>query len=94
MDAILLLNDKLVMTEGMFVEMVIWQVPEPVRGSTHSYKYRLALIVDGVCVLRFDNEAGKGDHRHDGGQQVPYDFTNLTALQTDFWDGVAGWKRT
>ena len=94
MDAILLLNDKLVLTEGMFVEMLIWQVPEPTRGSTHSYKYRLALVVDGVCVLRFDNEAGKGDHRHEGSQEVPYHFTDLTALQADFWDCVKGWKRT
>jgi hypothetical protein len=39
-----------VLTEGVFVEMVIWQVPQPVRGSSHSFKYRLALIADGVCV--------------------------------------------
>ena len=25
------------------------------------YKYRMALIEAGVCVLRYDNEAGKGD---------------------------------
>ena len=29
------------------------------------------LPVDGECVLRFDNETGKGDHRHFGGKEVP-----------------------
>jgi hypothetical protein len=43
---------------------VVWQLPRPVRGSIHPFKYRLALVVDEICVLRYDNEAGKGDHRH------------------------------
>jgi predicted transcriptional regulator len=29
--------------------LVIWQVPEPVSGSRHRYKYRLAYVVRGVC---------------------------------------------
>ncbi len=56
---------------GVSVELVIWRVPTPLRGSAHLFKYRLALIVDDVCVLRYDNEAGKGDHRHIGNREVP-----------------------
>jgi hypothetical protein len=37
-----------------------------VRGSRHQYKYRLVLVVNDDCVLRYDNEAGKGDHKHVG----------------------------
>jgi hypothetical protein len=92
-DVALLLNDKLVLTAAVFVEMVIWQVPQPVRNSSHSFKYRLALIANGVCVLRFDNEAAKGDHVHIDERELPYDFIDLTTLQTDFWAGVTKWRR-
>lgn len=53
------------------MELVIWRVPDPVRGSAHGLEYRLALVVDGVCVLRYDNEAGKGDHKHVGEREMP-----------------------
>jgi hypothetical protein len=33
--------------DGSFVEIVIWRVPRPVRGSSHTFKYRLAFVVDG-----------------------------------------------
>jgi len=41
-------------------------------GSVHSFKYRLAHVVRGVCVLRDDNEAGRGDHRHVRNQAMPF----------------------
>jgi hypothetical protein len=52
--AILLLKERHVLDESTFVEIVIWQVPKPLRGSAHGFKYRLALLADDVCVLRFD----------------------------------------
>jgi hypothetical protein len=74
-----------------FVELVIWQVSKPVRGSVHHYKYRFALVVDQECVLRFDNEAGKGDHRHIGQCELPYAFQGLKKLQDDFYREVDHW---
>ena len=68
-------------------------MPRPVRGSSHRYKYRLAFVVDEVCVLRFDNEAGKGDHHHVGAREVPYRFVDLPQLVDDFWNGVRRWRR-
>jgi hypothetical protein len=68
-----------------FVEYVIWQLPVSLDGSTHAYKYRMAYVVDDVCVLRYDNEAGKGDHKHEGDREVSYTFTTLDALVDDFW---------
>ena len=62
MKANLLLRDRFAVTDNAFVEITIWEVPKPVRGSNHRYKYRLALIVDERCLMRYDNEAGKGDH--------------------------------
>ena len=78
--------------EDRFADLTIWQVPNAVPGSAHTFKYRLAFVVDDVCVLRFDNETGKGDHRHVGADQVPYMFTTLEKLVTDFWQEVEDWR--
>lgn len=51
-----------------------------------------ALVVDGRCVLRYDNEAGKGDHRHVGEDEIPYFFTTSQALLDDFWNDVDNWR--
>lgn len=72
---------------------MIWQLTKPAAGSGHAFKYRLAFVVDEVCVLRFDNETGKGDHKHVGDQEVPYAFSNLARLIADFWDEVERWQR-
>ena len=51
----------------------------------------LAYVVEGECVLRFDNEAGKGDHFHRSGVEEPYAFTSLEQLLADFWAAVDEW---
>jgi len=81
------------LSERVVVELVIWQVPRPLKGSDHLFKYRLALIADNVCVLRYDNEAGKGDHRHIGNREFPYDFRDPDQLQIDFWEEVHEWLK-
>jgi len=49
--------------------------------------------VEGVCVLRYDNEAGKGDHKHIGNSEVPYHFIDMDKLLDDFWCDVENWSR-
>jgi hypothetical protein len=49
-------------------------------------------VVAGVCVLRYDNEAGKGDHRHVGGVEAEYRFTSPEELLADFWRDVDQWR--
>jgi Family of unknown function (DUF6516) len=92
MGAELLIDERRVLDERSFAELVVWLVPSPVRGSAHGFKYRLALIVDGVCVLRYDNEAGKGDHRHRGAEESPYTFTTPEQLLSDVWTDVDRWR--
>jgi Family of unknown function (DUF6516) len=75
-----------------FVELLIWRVPGPVRGSTHYYKYALAYVVAGQCVIQYDNEAGKGDHKHFGGMEKRYAFTTPANLLADFWFDVDQWR--
>lgn len=82
-------TDRITLSESEFVDIAIWQVPEALRGSQHHYKYRLAFVINDTCALRYDNEAGKGDHKHIGADEVPYTFTTLEQLNTDFWADVA-----
>ncbi|MBV8209978.1 MAG: hypothetical protein JO133_07930 [Burkholderiaceae bacterium] len=93
MDAERLLDDRYVLDERSFAEMVVWRVPQAVPGCSHDLKYRLAYLVEGECVLRYDNEAGKGDHRHWGDRETEYTFVSLEALQADFWTDVDGWEK-
>jgi len=90
----LLFRRREIVSETAFVQIVIWRVPKPVRGSRHGFKYSLALISDGDCVLRYDNEAGKGDHKHVGEREAAYHFSELETLQADFWADVETWRRT
>jgi hypothetical protein len=92
MDASLLLNERHTISETAFVELVVWRLPVPLSGSCHSFKYRLALAVNGSCVLRYDNESGKGDHKHVGQDENPYSFTTPRALLDDFWNDVDTWR--
>jgi len=88
MPAELLLDERHILGEAAFAEIVVWRVPVSVRGSAHEFRYRLALVVDGKCVLRYDNEAGKGDHRHIGDKEYEYPFKNGEQLLADFWSDV------
>lgn len=92
MIAKLLLNERHTISENAFVEMVVWQLPSSVSGSSHSFKYRLALVVNGSCVLRYDNETGKGDHKHKGDMETPYQFSSPQTLLDDFWHDVDIWR--
>lgn len=74
------------------MELRIWRVPGPTRGSTDDYEYALAYVVAGKCVIRYDNEAGKGDHKHFGDMEMPYAFTAPAKLLTDFWFDVDQWR--
>jgi hypothetical protein len=82
--ATLVVRHRIVHGEDRFAEVVVWVVPRPLAGCTHTYKYRLAFVVGGQCVLRYDNEAGKGDHRHASGREGSYGFTTLDRLFADF----------
>ncbi|MGQ9370459.1 toxin-antitoxin system TumE family protein [Azospirillum sp. ST 5-10] len=86
-----LLDRRITLRPTVFAELVLWDVPAPVPGSAHNYKYRLALVSGGVCVLRYDNEAGKGDHVHVGTDERPYRFEGVDRLIADFEIDVRRW---
>jgi hypothetical protein len=88
----LLLDERNILDEATFVEIVVWRVPRSPRGSAHRFKYRLGLVHEGVCVLRYDNEVGKGDHRHSGQREERYAFSAPETLLADFWRDIEAWR--
>ena len=84
MAAQLITSIKNINPDGSILEVVIWKVPKPVPPTEHGYKYRAVYVVDGVRIVGFDNERGKGDHCHIDGKELPYAFTGVDQLLEDF----------
>jgi len=85
MQAKLIYREKFIYADGAIREMVLWQLPETTSERPHGLKYRLYYgLSDGTCVVRYDNETGKGDHKHCGAQEELYRFTDVETLLADF----------
>lgn len=89
MTAQLITRFKNITPDGGVIELVVWKVPQPVPPTQHGYKYRAVYALQGVRVVGFDNERGKGDHCHLDGTEVPYVFTSVEQLIEDFIAAVA-----
>jgi Family of unknown function (DUF6516) len=88
MKAELLFHERIDYDDGSIVEMKIWRVPLPVPPTTHGLKYSLFYGWPGVRDVCYDNERGKGDHRHFKGAETPYEFSTVEQLMNDFWSDV------
>jgi hypothetical protein len=82
--ATLLVSVKLVNDDGTIVQVRVWEVPSAVPGSAHAFKYSLFYGRPGERIVGYDNEAGKGDHRHHRGREEPYGFRGIDRLLADF----------
>jgi hypothetical protein len=92
MKAKLVVRTKEVGDDGSVVEVVIWEVPEPLEPCVHFYKYRLFYGTPNQTRVRYDNERGKGDHRHLADKEEHYDFTSIDQLLDDFETDVQSWS--
>lgn len=92
MSATLIINEKSVDAEGGIMQIVIWKVPQPVPPTSHGFKYRLVYAREGQRIVGFDNERGKGDHRHQGDEEFPYEFRGVAQLLEDFVAEVTKWR--
>ena len=91
----LLHRSKLIYPDGAVREMMIWRIPEPTLERPHSLKYRLYYgDAAGICLVRYDNETGKGDHKHLKGQELLYTFITVETLIADFQNDIASFRRT
>ncbi len=82
--ATLLYSEYRRLDDGAVLQMRLWSVPRPVPPTTHGLKYSLVYVVAGRRVIGYDNERGKGDHRHYGERETPYLFTTPERLVADF----------
>jgi hypothetical protein len=83
-EASLLFELKRIYDDGRIIEARIWAVPLLVRGSDHQLKYSLFYGSEGERLVGYDNEAGKGDHRHYEDRQEAYAFTTVENVVADF----------
>ncbi|HZZ59892.1 MAG TPA: DUF6516 family protein [Roseiarcus sp.] len=67
--------------------------PKPTPPSRHRFKYRLVYVVGGRRVLGYDNERGKGDHRHFDDREEPFLFTSIDRLLAQFTSEVEAIRR-
>lgn len=86
-----LFNRRVELGDNAFADVVLWELDGPVPPCRHPYKYRLAFVVGDECVIRYDNERGKGDHRHTGGRELPYVFRDVNRLVADFFSEAKRW---
>jgi hypothetical protein len=82
--ATLLFHEKVERADGSIAELIIWRLPSPTPDRPHALKYRLYYGRGGVCLVRYDNESGKGDHRHVREHEEPYRFVSVEKLRQDF----------
>ncbi len=55
----------------------------------HGIKYRCYHgNASGQCLVRYDNETGKGDHRHIGDREEFYHFKDVEKLMEDFINDI------
>ena len=94
MKATALARSKEVRDDGTIIEVVIWQLAEPLPPSAHFFKYRLFYGTALECRVRYDNERGKGDHRHVGNRELDYTFTTVDGLLDDCERDVDNWRAT
>ena len=85
----LIFHSKRIYDDGAIAELKIWVLPEPVLGSAHRLKYSLDYGRAGERLVGYDNERGKGDHRHHGDREEVYAFTSVEQLAADFEADVA-----
>jgi hypothetical protein len=84
MKAELLYEQRVDFEDGAILEMVLCRVPP----SAHRLKYSLFYGRPGVREVGYDNERGKGDHRHFQGKETAYAITSVERLIADFWSDV------
>jgi hypothetical protein len=82
--ATLIHHDKAVLPDGSIVEMTIWRLQDATDERPHGLKYSLYYGRKGVRIVGYDNEHGKGDHRHIHGREEAYKFVSVEKLIADF----------
>jgi len=87
--ASLLTNIKSILGDEFILQMKVWKLPTPTLERPHGFKYSLFFGRPGERIVGYDNEAGKGDHRHYRDREETYLFRSYDQLIEDFMADVA-----
>lgn len=87
-----IIHFKEVRNDGTIMEGVVWLLNAPVPPCKHLYKYRLYFGSRERCLVRYDNERNKGDHRHIGNTETSYHFVSIRQLIADFRRDLESWE--
>ena len=91
----LIYHERFIYIDGAVREMVLWQLSKKSSERPHGLKYRLYYgLADGTCIVRYDNESGKGDHKHTKNREEPYQFKDVETLVADFLEEIEEARRT
>jgi hypothetical protein len=82
--ATLIRHRKLDLNDGAIIEIKIWRLPFSTIERPHGLKYSLFYGRKGERIIGYDNEAGKGDHRHYRTKEEKCQFISLEQLILDF----------
>jgi hypothetical protein len=88
MSAVLIQNRRLYLHDGMIVLIRIWKLPANNAERPYGLKYSLFYGRPGERIVGYDDERGKGDHRHHRDREEHYAFTTMEKLIADFWADV------
>lgn len=87
--AVLLLSRKTLYDDGSIIQVRVWSVAAPVPPSEHGYKCSLFYGRAGERIVGYDNEKGKGDHKHIQGRETSVRFETMDQLIDQFFADVA-----
>ena len=83
-----ILDVRNVFDDGSFLIIRVWRVVDPVPPSSHRFKYSFFYGRPGERLVLFDNERGKGDHKHIRDVESSYAFESIEKLTVDFLSEV------
>ena len=81
----LLIRQRDELPNDILIEIKIWQLPQSDPERPHGLKYSLYCGQNGKRLVGYDNERGKGDHRHIKTREEAYVFNTLEQLIQDFY---------
>jgi hypothetical protein len=84
MKAELIIHEKMILDADSLIEIRVWKVPVAVPPSEHELKYAAVYVVKNKRIIGYDNERGKGDHRHFFEGETSYKFETIEKLLADF----------
>ncbi len=83
-----LLDVRQVFGDGGILALRLWRVSQPVPPATHLFRYALFYGPRRQQAVLFENERGKGNHKHIREVESPYVFTTPERLVEDFLAAV------